>query len=66
MTEGVTDLAIEKLRNRIDDLGVSEPSMQRHGVNEILVQLPGVTDRERALSKLGQTGLLEFKLVSWI
>lgn len=62
--EGVTDLAIEKLRNRIDDLGVSEPSIQRHGIDEILVQLPGVTDRERALSKLGQTGLLEFKLVS--
>ncbi|MDD3987938.1 MAG: protein translocase subunit SecD [Candidatus Omnitrophota bacterium] len=62
--EGVTDLAIEKLRGRIDDLGVSEPSIQRHGVDEILVQLPGVTDRERALNKLGQTGLLEFKLVS--
>ncbi|MBM3243424.1 MAG: protein translocase subunit SecD [Candidatus Omnitrophica bacterium] len=62
--EGVTDLAIEKLRSRIDDLGVSEPSIQRHGIDEILVQLPGVTDRERALSKLGQTGLLEFKLVS--
>ncbi|OQB10039.1 MAG: bifunctional preprotein translocase subunit SecD/SecF [Candidatus Omnitrophica bacterium ADurb.Bin205] len=62
--EGVTDLAIEKLRNRIDDLGVSEPSIQRHGIDEILVQLPGITDRERALSKLGQTGLLEFKLVS--
>jgi len=64
LREGVTDLAIEKLRSRIDDLGVSEPSIQRHGVDEILVQLPGVTDRERALSKLGQTGLLEFKLVS--
>ncbi len=62
--EGVTDLTIEKLRNRIDDLGVSEPSIQRHGIDEILVQLPGITDRERALSKLGQTGLLEFKLVS--
>ena len=61
--EGVTDLAIEKLRSRIDDLGVSEPSIQRHGVDEILVQLPGVADRARALSKLGQTGLLEFKLV---
>ncbi len=62
--EGVTDLAIEKLRSRIDDLGVSEPLIQRHGVDEIVVQLPGITDRERALSKIGQTGLLEFKLVS--
>ncbi|MBN2830749.1 MAG: protein translocase subunit SecD [Candidatus Omnitrophica bacterium] len=62
--EAVTDLAIEKLRSRIDDLGVSEPSIQRHGIDEILVQLPGIADRERALSKLGQTGLLEFKIVS--
>ena len=62
--EAVTDLTIEKLRNRIDDLGVSEPSIQRHGANEIVVQLPGVTDRERALKKIGQTGLLEFKFVS--
>jgi SecD/SecF fusion protein len=61
--KGVTDLAIEKIRSRIDDLGVSEPSIQRHGTDEILVQLPGITDRERALAKLGQTGLLEFKLV---
>jgi SecD/SecF fusion protein len=64
LREGVADLAIEKLRSRIDDLGVSEPSIQRQGVDEILVQLPGITDRDRALSKLGQTGLLEFKLVS--
>ncbi len=62
--EGATDITIEKLRNRIDDLGVSEPSIQRQGTDEIVVQLPGITDRERAISKIGQTGLLEFKLVT--
>ncbi|MCM8796804.1 MAG: protein translocase subunit SecD [Candidatus Omnitrophica bacterium] len=62
--EAVRDLTIEKLRNRIDDLGVSEPDIRAHGSDEIVVQLPGITDRERALNKIGQTGLLEFKLVS--
>ncbi|MGD0335759.1 MAG: protein translocase subunit SecD [Candidatus Omnitrophota bacterium] len=61
--EAVRDLTIEKLRSRIDDLGVSEPDIRAHGTDEIVVQLPGVTDRERALNKIGQTGLLEFKLV---
>jgi SecD/SecF fusion protein len=61
--ESVADISIEKLRNRIDDLGVSEPVILKQGEDEIVVQLPGVTDRERALSKIGQTGLLEFKLV---
>jgi len=62
--ESVTDISIEKIRSRIDDLGVSEPVIIKQGEDEIVVQLPGVTDRERALSKIGQTGLLEFKLVS--
>ena len=56
--------AIEIIRNRIDQFGVSEPSIQREGVDRIIVQLPGVTDRERALALLGKTALLEFKLVS--
>ncbi len=60
----VTDLVIEKIRNRIDEFGVSEPSIQKHGVDQIVVQLPGFTDRQRAISKIGQTGRLDFKLVS--
>ena len=56
--------AIEIVRNRIDEFGVSEPLIQRQGTDQIVVQLPGVTDRERAKDLIGKTALLEFKLVN--
>ncbi len=59
-----TDRAIEIIRNRIDQFGVSEPLIQKQGTDHIVVQLPGVTDRERALQIIKQTAHLEFKLVS--
>lgn len=59
-----TAIALEVIRNRIDQFGVREPLVQRQGSDQILVQLPGITDRERALKLIGQTALLEFKLVS--
>ncbi len=55
--------AIEILRNRIDSLGVGETVIQRQGENEILVQLPGVTDRDAALAIVGKVAQLEFRLV---
>jgi preprotein translocase subunit SecD len=55
--------ALETIRNRIDQFGVSEPDIRRQGDNRILVQLPGVQDTERAKSLIGKTALLEFKLV---
>ena len=58
------DRALEVIRNRIDAFGVREPSIQKQGEDEIVVQLPGVTDRERAIELIGKTALLEFKLVS--
>ncbi|MBU0709865.1 MAG: protein translocase subunit SecD [Candidatus Omnitrophica bacterium] len=58
------DRAVEIIRNRIDEFGVREPSIQRQGEDEIVIQLPGVTDRERALDIIGKTAMLEFKLVS--
>ncbi|MDD5347226.1 MAG: protein translocase subunit SecD [Candidatus Omnitrophica bacterium] len=57
------DRAIEVIRNRIDEFGVREPSIQKQGTDEIVVQLPGVTDRDRAIELIGRTALLEFKLV---
>src|SRR5262245_37619508 len=54
---------LETIRNRIDQFGVSEPSIQQQGDNRILVQLPGVQDPERAKALIGKTALLEFKLV---
>ncbi|MCK5579764.1 MAG: protein translocase subunit SecD [Candidatus Omnitrophica bacterium] len=56
--------AIEILRNRIDGLGVGEPVIQRQGEDQILVQLPGITDRDSAIQMIGQVAQLEFILVN--
>ena len=53
--------ALETLRNRVDQFGVSEPTLQRQGENRILIQLPGVKDPDRAIALLGKTARLEFK-----
>jgi len=55
--------AMETIRNRIDQFGVSEPDIRRQGENRILIQLPGISDPQRAINLIGQTALLEFKLV---
>ena len=57
--------AIETIRNRIDQLGVSEPVIQEHGLGDyqIIVQLPGVDDPARVKEIMQSTALLEFKLV---
>ena len=55
--------AMETIRNRIDQFGVTEPDIRRQGENRILVQLPGIKDPQRAINLIGQTALLEFKLV---
>lgn len=57
------DQALETIRNRIDQLGVRETTVAREGNNEILVQLPGIQDPERAKELIGKTAVLEFKLV---
>jgi len=62
--EGAPERALEIIRNRVDQFGVKEVSIQRQGKNEIVIQLPGITDRDRALELIGQTALLEFRIVS--
>jgi len=57
------DQSLETIRNRIDQFGVSEPIIQRQGQQDILIQLPGIQDPERAKEIIGKTALLEFKLV---
>jgi preprotein translocase subunit SecD len=57
------DQSLETIRNRIDQFGVSEPTIQRQGQQDILVQLPGIQDPERAKEIIGKTALLEFKLL---
>ncbi|HIJ90750.1 MAG: protein translocase subunit SecD [Desulfobulbaceae bacterium] len=57
------DQSLEILRNRIDQFGVAEPAIVRQGTDEIVIQLPGVKDPQRALNLIGRTAQLEFKLV---
>jgi preprotein translocase subunit SecD len=54
---------ITTLRNRVNELGVAEPVIQRQGANRIVVQLPGVQDTARAKEILGATATLEFRMV---
>ena len=61
--DSAANQALETIRNRIDQFGVSEPTIHRQGENEIVVQLPGVKDPKRAIDLIGRTAQLEFKLV---
>lgn len=51
------------LRNRVDELGVAEPLIQRQGQDRIVVELPGVQDTARAKEILGATATLEFRFI---
>ncbi|MGE4518790.1 MAG: protein translocase subunit SecD [Desulfobacteraceae bacterium] len=55
--------ALETIRGRIDEFGVSEPDIRKQGDNRILIQLPGIDDPQRAKNLIGKTAQLEFKLV---
>ncbi len=63
--EEAIDQALEVIRNRINEFGVSEPSITRQGSDRIVVQLPGVRDPERARSIVERQALLEFKLIAY-
>jgi preprotein translocase subunit SecD len=58
-----TEQALETIRNRIDQFGVSEPDIRLQGEKRILIQLPGIKDTQRAKDLIGRTALLEFKLL---
>ncbi|MFH1347473.1 MAG: protein translocase subunit SecD [Candidatus Margulisiibacteriota bacterium] len=57
--------AVAVIRNRIDALGVTEPIIHRKGKDQIVVELPGVKDPERAIKIIGDTALLEFVEAEW-
>jgi preprotein translocase subunit SecD len=65
---GIKDLAVdqalETIRNRVDEFGVAEPTIQKSGDDGILVQLPGVTDPARAKALIGKTAQLEFRMLA--
>ena len=54
---------IQTLRNRVNELGVSEPVIQQQGADRVVVQLPGVQDTARAKEILGRTASLELRMV---
>ena len=57
------DQSIQTIRSRIDQFGVTEPTIQKQGDERILVQLPGLKDPARAKALIGRTARLEFKMV---
>ena len=61
---GAADRALQIIRNRIDQFGVSEPDIRKQGRDRIMIQLPGVVDRDKARELIGKTALLEFKSVA--
>lgn len=63
VTDDTLDRTLEVLRRRVDQLGVSEPNLQRAGSRRVIVELPGVDDPEEALEVIGRTAQLEFRLV---
>lgn len=66
VTSDVMDRAELIIRNRVDQLGVKEASIQRQGNDSLLVQIPGIKNAQEALDVLGSTGQLEFVAVDSI
>jgi preprotein translocase subunit SecD len=62
--ENTLSQSVQVIRNRIDEFGVSEPSITTKGENRVVVELPGVKDVERAKALVGRTARLEFKMVN--
>jgi preprotein translocase subunit SecD len=63
LREKAVEQAEKVIRNRIDQWGVTEPDIKRKANSQIQIQLPGAQDPEQAKKLLGQTALLEFKIV---
>lgn len=57
------DRALEIIRNRVDQFGVTEPLIQKQGDDAIIVELPGLIDADRARELIGKTAQLEYKLL---
>lgn len=58
----ILDQSVRVVRNRVDEFGVSEPSISTKGSNRIVVELPGIKDVDQAKDLIGQTAKLEFRL----
>jgi len=56
---------LTSLRNRVNELGVAEPIVQRQGADRIVIQLPGIQDTAEAKRIIGRAANLEFRMVDW-
>jgi preprotein translocase subunit SecD len=63
LMDNAIEQALETIRNRVDEFGVAEPTIQRQGSRNIVVELPGIKDAARAVQLIGRTARLEFRLV---
>lgn len=61
--ESAIDQAKKTITDRIDQFGVTEPLVARQGDDQLLIQLPGVKDTQRAIDLIGKTAQLQFKMV---
>ncbi|PKQ28845.1 MAG: protein translocase subunit SecD [Candidatus Anoxymicrobium japonicum] len=61
---GVLEKTVEKIRTRVDKMGVGEPDITTQGTKNVIVQLPGIHDKKRAINLIGQTAQLQFRIVS--
>ncbi len=63
MQTNILSQAVDNIRNRVDQFGVTEPIIQPQGSDQIIVELPGIKDPARAIEIIGKTAQLEFMLV---
>lgn len=64
LSDSIVKQNIITLKNRVNEIGVAEPVVQREGSNRIIVQLPGIQDTQKAKEIIGATATLDFKGVS--
>ncbi|MDT8395033.1 MAG: protein translocase subunit SecD [bacterium] len=64
LQENAVVQAVETIRSRVDEFGVSEPTILQQGTKRILIQLPGVDDPQRAIQLVKRTAVLKFMLVN--
>lgn len=60
---GVLEKTVEKIRDRVDQMGVAEPDITMQGNNNVVVQMPGIHDPDRAKQLVGKTAQLQFRIV---
>lgn len=65
VTDDSVSGVVAVIRNRIDALGVTEPTIQRKGKSQVIVELPGIKDPDRAIKVIGDTAQLEFVESEW-